>query len=268
MAKVSSFIVYTSIFVFSLVSWVGLGMILPLNSSSSAAELNEIQERGYLMVAVKDNMRPLAFRDESGNLQGLEIDLARHLAEELLGRADAVRFQPVANRDRLKVVLERKVDMAIARMTATASRSRLVDFTAPYYLDGTSIVTKDRSVEKDKDLSGKKVAILNGSSTIATVRYVLPKVRLVGVNSYEEGRSLVESGGAIGFAADNSVLAGWVQEYPQYRMVPVWLSGEALCVVMAKGLQNNKLWDRVNAALARWKAEGWLQERAKYWGLP
>jgi polar amino acid transport system substrate-binding protein len=84
---------------------------------SHAAELKEIQERGYLMVAVKDNVRPLGFTDASGKLQGLEIDLARRLAAEILGKPDAVRLQPVANRDRVSVVLEGKVDLTIARVT-------------------------------------------------------------------------------------------------------------------------------------------------------
>ena len=37
---------------------------------SSAAELKEIQRRGYLTIAVKDNLRPLGFRDAGGKLQG------------------------------------------------------------------------------------------------------------------------------------------------------------------------------------------------------
>ncbi|HAJ63808.1 MAG TPA: ABC transporter substrate-binding protein, partial [Cyanobacteria bacterium UBA8543] len=75
-------------------------------------------------------------------------------------------------------------------------------------------------------------------------------------------------GGANAFAADQSVLAGWVQEYPQYRLLPVKLSTEALCIVMPKGLQYTNLQDRVNQAIARWQASGWLAERAAAWGLP
>ena len=234
----------------------------------AAADLEKIEERGKLIVAVKDNLRPLGFRDAKGNLQGLEIDMARRLATELLGRPDAVVLQPVANSDRLSVVLKGKVDMTIARVTQTPSRDRLGSFSIPYYLDGTSLVTKDASLQKLEDVSGVKIAVLNGSSTIAIVRYWLPNVQLVGVDSYEQAHSLLEAGGAGAFAADNSVLSGWVQEYPQYRLLPVRLSGEALCVVTPKGAQYAQLSQRVDSAIARWKAEGWLQERTKYWGLP
>ncbi|MDB9348321.1 transporter substrate-binding domain-containing protein [Nodularia spumigena] len=235
---------------------------------ASAAEMPEIQRRGYLTIAVKDNLRPLGFRDVEGNLQGLEIELAKRLALDLLGKADAVRFQPVANRDRLSVVLNNKVDLAIARVTATESRARLVSFSVPYYFDGTLIVTKDASVIQLSDLANRKIAVINNSSTIAQVRYYVPKAELVGVDSYQEGRSLTENNTVVAFAADASVLSGWVQQYPQYRLLPTKLSTEPLSVVMPKGLQYDQLRRQVNEAIAEYTAEGWLKERVQYWGLP
>ncbi|MEH2207561.1 MAG: transporter substrate-binding domain-containing protein [Nostoc sp.] len=247
------------IFCFSL---VGMGL------TASAAEMSEIQQRGYLNVAVKDNLRPLGFKDANGNLQGLEIDLAKHLAVDLVGKAEAVKFQPVANRDRLSVVLDKKVDFAIARVTATESRARIVSFSVPYYLDGTVLVTKDDSVQQLSDLSKQKIAVLNNSSTIAQVRYYLPNAELIGVDSYKEARVGIENNAAVAFAADASVLSGWVQQYPQYRLLPTKLSTEPLCVVMPKGLQYDEFRRNVNQAIARYLEKGWLQQRSQYWGLP
>ncbi|WP_414581953.1 transporter substrate-binding domain-containing protein [Scytonema sp. PCC 10023] len=236
--------------------------------SASAAEMPEIQRRGYINVAVKDNLRPLGFRDASGNLQGLEIDLAKALAVDLVGKPNAVKLQPVANRDRLSAVLDHKVDMAIARVTATSSRSRLVSFSVPYYFDGAVLVTKDTSLQRLSDLAKRKIGVLKNSSTIANVRYYLPNAELVGVDSYQEAFALLENNGANAFAADASVLSGWVQQYPQYRLLPTKLSTEPLSVVMPKGLQYDELRRRVNEAIARYINSGWLQQRATYWGLP
>lgn len=232
------------------------------------ATFKEIEARGKLVVGVKDNLRPLGFRDTSGNLQGLEIDIAKRLAEELLGKADAVVLQPVKNIDRLNVVIDDKVDLAIARVTQNESRLRIVDLSRPYYMDGTSLITKDASVKQVSDLSTKAIAVLKSSSTIAVIKYTLPTAKLLGVNSYEEARLLLENGTASAFAADASVLTGWVQEYPQYRLLPAKLSGEALCIVMPKGLQYTALQERVNQAILRWQASGWLAERVAAWGLP
>ncbi|MBW4563124.1 MAG: transporter substrate-binding domain-containing protein [Mojavia pulchra JT2-VF2] len=255
-------ILSATIFLIFCFSFLGMGRI------ASAAQMPEIQRRGYLTIAVKDNLRPLGFRDANGNLQGLEIDLAQRLAVDLLGKPDAVKLQPVANRDRLSVVLNHKVDFAIARVTATKSRSRLVSFSVPYYYDGSFLVVKDTSVRQLSDLATRKIAVLNNSSTIADARYYVPNAELVGVNSYEEARQQIESNAIVAFGADASVLSGWVQQYPQYRLLPIKLSTEPLSVAMPKGLQYDDLRRQVNEAIASYIAEGWLKQRAQYWGLP
>ena len=116
----------------------GLLLIASIGNAQTAqaGTLKEIQQRKKLIVAVKDNLPLLGFRDEKGNLQGLEIDIARKLATEIFGNAESVQLLPVANQDRLKVAIEGNVDLTIARVTATATRSRVVDFSRYYYLDG------------------------------------------------------------------------------------------------------------------------------------
>ncbi|NET37979.1 MAG: transporter substrate-binding domain-containing protein [Cyanothece sp. SIO1E1] len=235
---------------------------------SSAAELEVIQQRGYLIVAVKDNLRPMGFIDAEGQLVGFEVDVARRLAEALFGQADAVVFQPVSNRDRLAVVLDNEVDVAIASVTATGPRYRVVNFSTPYYLDGTTLIARDIAIQTLSDLAQRPVAILNGSSAIASVRASLPGAVLVGVESYQAARSLLESNQVSAFAGDASVLAGWVQEHPAYRLLPDILSAEPLAVVMPKGIDYDPLRRQVSALIDSWIQEGWLQERAAYWGLP
>ncbi len=235
--------------------------------SSQAAELEEIERRGKLIVAVKDNQPPLGFYDSSGNLQGLEIEIGRRLAEELLGSPEAVIFVPVSNQDRLNAVLEDKVDLAIAGVTFTSSRARLVHFSPYYYLDGTGLITKNPQVETWSDLEDKKIALLNNSSTVNIIRESLPNAQLVGVSSYQEAFALLEAGMADAFAGDNTILTGWVQEYPAYRRLPDTISAAPLCVIMPKGLQYLSLHKKVNKAIARWRST-WLPERIKYWGLP
>ena len=242
-------------------------MVIKLPSAQTA-ELEEIKQRGQLIVAVKDNIRPLGFSDEEGNLVGLEIDIARRLAEELLGNPDAVVFQPVTNHERLQVVLDERVDIAIAKVTITTPRTRIVDFSPYYYLDGTGLITKNKAIANKKNLSNAKIAVLNGSTTIAVIRHELPNAQLIGVNSYQSALNLLEMENADAFAGDRTILAGWIQEYPQYRLLPDRLSGEPLSIVMPKGLQYEDLRRQVREAISRWRKSGWLQERIEYWGLP
>lgn len=234
----------------------------------ASAQLQRIQQRGYLTVAVKDNLRPLGFRDSEENLQGLEIEIAQRLAAEILGDRNAIRWLPANNQERLALVAEGRVDLAIARLSVTGSRSRLVDFSTPYYIDGTAFVTRQPAIDSLEAIGQQTIAVLNDSTTVAYVRYFIPNANLVGVDSYQEALALLEAGEAATFAADATVLTGWVQEYPQYRLLPFLISADALAIAMPRGLQHDAFRRKVNQAIAQWRSEGWLAQRAQFWGLP
>ena len=246
---------------------VSIALLVTAQRAIVARELSEIVSQKELKVAVKDDVRPLGFRNEAGNLVGLEIDIARKLAEELLEDSEAIEFVPVNNTERLQVILEDWVDLAIARVAVTTPRSRIVDFSPYYYLDGTGIVTKNTEIENIDELTQSRIAVLENSATIAVVRNRLPNATLIGADSYQEALELIETDRADAFAGDRSILTGWVQEYPAYKLLSARLSGAALAVVMPKGLQYRELRSQVDSAIARWKKSGWLEERIEYWGL-
>jgi polar amino acid transport system substrate-binding protein len=242
-------------------------LILSSTHSADAAELDEIQDRGYLIVGVKDNSRPLGFKDSQDQLQGFEIDIARQLAADLLGDAQAVEFRPLLNQDRLNALLDGEVDVLIARMSITAARARLVTFSRPYYVDGAAFVTRDSTIQSLRDLRQRTIAVLSGSDTIPTIRSLLPSVRLQGVETYAEAQTLLENGQVDVFAADATVLTGWVQEAPHYHLIPTLISAEALAIAMPKGVQYDELRREVNQAVERWQSNGWLRQRISAWGL-
>ena len=227
-----------------------------------SAELSTIEERGQLRIAVKDNRYPLGYRDDGGQLQGFEIDIARRLALELLGDAEAAELHPVSNTERLNVVLSGEVDVAIAAITVTAQRQRIASFSQPYYLDGTGFATLPAAGLPLDTL--ESVAVLASSSTLAHVRYWLPDVDIVPAASYQEALALLDGGQVQALAADISVLAGWRH---RYRLLDEVISVEPVAIAIPKGVQYAPLRRAINDALERWDDEGWLQDRAIYWGL-
>ncbi|MEC4803189.1 MAG: transporter substrate-binding domain-containing protein [Jaaginema sp. PMC 1079.18] len=251
-----------------------LGYAIPLSlvplvmaTAVSAASLPEILERGRIIVGVKDNLRPLGFVGENQELQGLEIDMARQLALEWFGDRDAVEFVPLENVDRLEAVLQGEVDFAIANLAETEARSRVVHFSRHYYLSGMGLISKNPDIRGLGDLAYRKIAVLENSRAIAVIRYEIPHGQLVGVVSYQEAYQKLETGEIDAFAGDRAVLAGWLQEYPQYRLVDSFLSGEALCVALPKGLQYSGLHLMMNESISRWVQSGWLRDRLEYWDL-
>lgn len=75
----------------------------PLAAPGTA--LRRIQDRGYLIAAVKQDVPGLGYHDPStGELSGLEIDLARAIAEQILGDPAKVRFRPAATQERIPLL--------------------------------------------------------------------------------------------------------------------------------------------------------------------
>ncbi len=67
--------------------------------------LDHIKARGYLVVAVKENVPGFGYRDpQTGEMQGLEIDLARDIAQEIFGDPEKLVFRPAQTRERLPLV--------------------------------------------------------------------------------------------------------------------------------------------------------------------
>jgi polar amino acid transport system substrate-binding protein len=240
----------------------------PFVLSAVAADLETIRDRGYLIVAVKDNRRPLGYRNADDELVGYEIDIARQLAAHLLGDGEAVQLQPVANVDRLPAVLNDEVDLAIAGVAITPQRQRIVQFSLPYYLDGTGFITRRPVIRQAADLTQGAIALLRGSAAVPSVQYLLPTATLLGVNSYQQGQRVLATAQADAFAGDVSVLAGWVQADPSYRLLPEVITAEPLAVVMPKGTQYTSLRREVDGAIATWHETGWLETQATTWGLP
>ncbi|HEV2581120.1 MAG TPA: family 1 glycosylhydrolase [Ktedonobacteraceae bacterium] len=64
-----------------------------------------IQRRGHIIVAVKEDVPGLGYRDpKTGELHGLEIDLARSIAQDLLGDPNKIIFRPIHTGDHLPLV--------------------------------------------------------------------------------------------------------------------------------------------------------------------
>lgn len=233
-----------------------------------ATPLEDIQKRGVLHVAVKENLRPLGFRDSTGQLQGLEIDLARQLALTILGDAEAVTLIPVSNQARLDSLLTGEVDLVIAQMGLNESRRRLVDFSPYYYLDGIGFITRQTDLTELQQITTQKVLVLRHSQAIAAVQSYFPDVTLIGVESYQEALNLLETGQADLFAGDHTVLTGWSQDYPHYHLLPAWLDGNALAIAIPKGNQHQSLNETIQKQVTEWQKSGWLQDRINHWGLP
>ncbi|OUR69638.1 hypothetical protein A9Q76_09165, partial [Arcobacter sp. 31_11_sub10_T18] len=58
-------------------------LVLLVSSSLYGGLLKDIQEKGELVVGVKADYKPWGFRSQNGEINGMEIDIAKDLAKLL-----------------------------------------------------------------------------------------------------------------------------------------------------------------------------------------
>ncbi|MEL6476574.1 MAG: transporter substrate-binding domain-containing protein [Pseudomonadota bacterium] len=142
---------------------------------------NKVMERGKIVIGVKADYKPWGFRDENGNLVGMEIDMAMDVAAKMGVEAELV---PVQSSNRMQFLEQGKVDMFIATMSDRADRRQIVGIPGPnYYTSGTNIMSpKALSFSKWEDLTGKKVCGKQGAfyNKIVEERYGVEVVAFTG----------------------------------------------------------------------------------------
>ena len=77
----------------------------PLPLAKRNTILRRIQDRGYIITAVKNNVPGFSNRDsQTGKFSGLEIDLARAVAQHIFGDPSRVLFKPTKTQQRLPLL--------------------------------------------------------------------------------------------------------------------------------------------------------------------
>lgn len=139
--------------------------------------LNTVIKRGELIVGTFDFFPPWGFRDAQNNIVGMDVDIAKDLAEVLKVKLTLVAVP--TTQDRINFLLSGKIDVAISNFTATLERAKAIDFSDPYVIDGIGVIFRKEANIKDwKDLNGKKVAVTTGSTGEILAKEQAPKAVL------------------------------------------------------------------------------------------
>ena len=142
--------------------------------------LRTVLDRGKLLVGTGSTNAPWHFENEQGELVGMDIAMARILAQGLFDDPEAVEFVQQDPAARIPHITTGKVDIVIQFRTITAGRAQLVAFTRPYYVEGIALLTRpDAEMKSFEDLqaggSNTRVSILQNVDAERNVHLVLPE---------------------------------------------------------------------------------------------
>src|SRR5436309_15956456 len=108
----------------------GMSPLMVPPAASDEDTLAEMKKRGVVNVFVEAQYRPYEFRDQSGQIVGLDIDLARKMFEDGLGIKCIFTDLDLAGV--LGALLTRKTDLVISGITITQDRAKRFGLSIPY----------------------------------------------------------------------------------------------------------------------------------------
>ena len=117
-----------------LIAALGLGAVLA-RAPETLAQVQGPPEARELIIGTKV-APPFAMKAEDGTWHGISIDLWRHISDQTHLR---YRFRESTLKDLIEGVSEGSLDAAVAALTVTGPRHRVVDFTQPFYSTGLGI---------------------------------------------------------------------------------------------------------------------------------
>jgi polar amino acid transport system substrate-binding protein len=238
----------------------GLGGCAPSDIKTNQSQPNPI------LVGVTPNYPPIIFK-MSGQITGLEADLAMRLAAEL-GRP--IEFVEVSWDQQIPTLIGGKTDIIMSGMTITQSRQVRITFSEPYLTSGLMIAFTSANAPQYSSLKN----IMESFPAVGFVAGTTGEV--YARNTFRDGNRMVpvRSASEAALALKNRRFDVFVYDAPsviwivseneaELKVLPELLNIEYL----GWGLRQNdrELLGRVNALLNKWKKDGTLKEMILKW---
>jgi len=225
---------------------------------SNSDQVQAIIERGVLRVGVKQDVPNFGYKNpDSGEFEGLEIDIARKIADEL---GVDIEFTPVTAQTRGPLLDNGQVDLVIATFTITEERKLLYNFTTPYYTDAVGfLVNKDSGIKTFTDPNGKTIGVAQGSITRTLISELADKygiaVNFAELGSYPELSVSLRAHRTDAFSVDQSILSGYIGS--KSELMDFSFSASDYGIVTK--LSNKDLNNYLNSLVEKWTSDGSLQ---------
>ncbi len=226
----------------------------------------KVMERGKLVVGVKADYKPWGYRDSSGKLVGMEIDMAQDVADALGVKLELV---PVQSSNRMQFLEQGKIDLMIATMSDKANRRKVVGIPQPnYYTSGTNVLAKKGMVKGWADLRGKPVCGKQGAfyNKQVSQKYGAKIIAFVG---NAEAKQALRDGKCVAWVYDDSsIMADLASgQYNDYEM-PMMTEDDNPWALAVPLEELNGIWGNfMSGMIYNWHSSGRLVELEKKWGI-
>lgn len=228
-----------------------------------------IRARGELRVCIWPDYYAISWRNpRSGEMEGLDVDMAAALAARLGVRVHFVDTNVLEFMDRLD---RGDCDIAMMGVGITPERSDRVAFSKPYMASPVFAVTTKDNVRvttwSDLDRVGNVIAVAAGTVQEGQMRETLRGAELLVVRPPASREAEVLSGRADAFMSDFAYTRGMLSAHGWARVLepPARLGDTLFAYAVAR---HERAWlEEVNLFLAAAKTDGLLARLGARYGL-
>src|ERR1700682_633908 len=213
---------------------------------------------------------PFTFLDtKSNSIQGVMVDLITEIGKDA---GFTVQIEPMQFSALVPSLTSNKIDIISAAMFATAARKEVIDFSEPVYTYGEGLVvpkTDARNYASQEDLKGETVGAQVGTAFVDALK----KTGLFGeVKVYDTIPDIlrdVNTGRLKAGFADFPILAYNLKQggFPEVRLVESYQPTTVGTVAIGIRKSDSELLTKINASLAKLKANGSVDKILDKWGL-
>lgn len=239
-----------NVLVFLMMAIMACSMLL---TGCGGEEKKAADSAKVLRVGTEPVFAPFEFPKEgSKDLTGFDIELIEALGKQMGYKVEMVSMGFDAL---IPALNSNNIDVAIAGMTITDERKKVVDFTESYYTSGLMImVRKDSNVKSIDDLKGKTIACQIGTTGENKSRTV-EGAKVKAFNTQDEASLELKNGGADAVIGDAPVIEYYMTKAGKdfAKTVGERMEAEPYGIAVKKG---SKLAGDLNKALAELKKSG------------
>ena len=254
------------------------GLSVSTTQTADAQTLERIVSSGELRVGMSGNQAPYNAVSRTGDMIGLDVDLANILAGAFGVNLNIV-VKPFPQL--LPALQAGEVDIIISGMAITAERTVDVSFVGPYLLTGNSILTNSTTLAAI-DSAGQinradlRLAALENSTSHRFVQRFLPEAQLTTTQNYDDGVAMVLSDEVDAMVADMSVCLLSMLRYPGQGLAtlnqPLALEPAGIAMLpgdpQLENLIRNFLWAFEGTGLLEQLRKKWLEDGSWIAALP
>lgn len=231
------------------------------------AETESKLEYEKIIVGMDDTFAPMGFRDESGNLAGLDIDLANAVSQQL---GIPFELQPIDWSMKETELNNKNIDLIWNGYTITPQRQEQVAFTNSYLANKQVVVTMaDSTINTLADLAGKTVAAQAESSAVSAID-TKPEIRdsfkeLATFETNDQCLMDLEAGRSDAVVADEVLLRYYISQKGEenYKILEEDFGDEEYGIGARK--EDTALVEAINTALQQLKESGKTAEISTKW---